>query len=461
MRLATSLVLFLVACSGSAVDLDAGSGDAGMGVMDAGSDAGPEGTSDAGLDATSIDAGGDASAAAAPTIDDVIEALEAGDSAAAEAMIHDVAWQGRWPLTDGARWLFVTRWDDAPASVALVSDINGWRADAHPATRAGVHWYVIVGASELEVPAAGAKYKWLGAPDQYRAPPESTAYGYDDFGAFGYVAPPSDAPYLERFPDLRSAYLEEPRTIRAYLPAGFEPGSGARVLFLHDGQNVFHPDAAYGGWRVDEALRADSAYSDVVALAVDNAADRMSAYTHVPDRIGGSSVGGRADDYMRLVTEEALPFFRARYGLEAAGDSLVIGGSSLGGLVSLYGAEMHPELAGCVIAMSPTLGWGSFEEGRMDALVSSWTAHGPVAIYLDSGGGGTCADTDADGVEDDGDFADNYCTTAQLRDHLDAIGYDFDVDLFHWHESGAPHNEAAWAARMPRALAACAASGWR
>ena len=64
-----------------------------------------------------------------------------------------------------------------------------------------------------------------------------------------------------------------------------------------------------------------------------------------------------------------------------------------------------------------------------------WTEHGAVSIYLDSGGGSSgCTDPDGDGVQEDSTDSDNYCTTAQLRDHLDAIGYDFGTDLAHWHE---------------------------
>jgi predicted alpha/beta superfamily hydrolase len=398
-----------------------------------------------------------------PTLDDALALLAAGDEASVDAMMHDVAWAGGWPMTDGTRWLFATRWPDAPEPVALVGDVVGWEPSAHPAQRAasGAHYYVLVRSDELVVAPAGAKYKWHGAPSVFRAPPESTAYGYDEFGAFGWVAPPTDRPYLERFPAFRSSHLEAPRAFRAYLPAGFVPRSPeaarARTLLLHDGQNVFHPDAAFGGWRVPEAL---AAHPDVVALAIDNAPDRMSAYTHVPDRVMGSVMGGRADDYLRLVEEEALPFFRERYGVRAEGRSLAVGGSSLGGLVSLYLAHQRPDLASCIIAMSPTLGWGAFEAGAMNALVLRWSAHLPAAVYLDSGGGGTCMDADRDGVMEDSEDRDNYCVTAQMRDHLDALGYDHGVDLWHWWTPGAPHNEAAWADRMPRALESCTTGGW-
>jgi hypothetical protein len=69
-------------------------------------------------------------------------------------------------------------------------------------------------------------------------------------------------------------------------------------------------------------------------------------------------------------------------------------------------------------------------------------------------------DTDGDGVTEDADDSDGLCTTNQLRDTLASEGYVFDTDLFHWYEAGAPHNESAWAARLPRALAACTTAGW-
>lgn len=423
-------------------------------------DARPDAAPDSGLDA-GVDGG-----PSGPMIDVRIEALMDPSASVAdlEALMDEVRWAEGWPVTDGARWLFATRWDAPPGAVSLVSDINSWTPARAPATRAasGVHYWVVIDGSSFDAPAAGAKYKWHGAPDTYRAPPEARAYGFDTYGEHGYVAPPVDSRWRERFDRFASAHLGPTRAFRALLPAGFRRGDPARVLLLHDGQNVLDPDAAWGGWRVDEAVSAPR-FADVVVTAVDNAPDRFDAYTHVPDDIGtGGSVGGRADDYARLVFDEALPFFRAHYGLRAARQDLVIGGSSLGGLVSLYLALSHPADVSCVIAMSPTLGWGAFDAraSGADALVRRWTGHGATAVYLDSGGRGTCTDRDGDGVQEDSADSDNYCTTVQLRDRLASLGYAFDADLFHHWEPDATHNEAAWAARVPGALSSCVTAGW-
>ncbi|MCP4873517.1 MAG: hypothetical protein GY898_32930 [Proteobacteria bacterium] len=381
---------------------------------------------------------------------------------AIDTVIREFGWTGGLPATDGSRWLFVTRWDDASGTVSVAGDFDDWTPGTHPATAAatGVHWYVLVDDAVID---AGDRYRWhTSEGDAYRDPPESTAYGYDAFGLFGYVSPPSGLAWRERFPDLDTEHLVPPRTLRALLPADFTAGGSYRTLLLHDGQNVMNPDAIWGGWQADVALAAPE-FADVVLLAVDNAADRLDAYTHTTDVADFVTYGGQAAGYHGMLTEAVLPFFRDRYGLAAEGDSLMIAGSSLGGLLSLWIGMTDDSLAGCVGAMSPSLFWGASDPSLdgSQALANLWSAHGTTAVYLDSGGDAvTCSDDDGDGIHEDTADFDNYCETAQMRDVLAGLGYAFDVDLWHWHEPGAEHNEAAWAARLPRMLQACSDGGW-
>jgi hypothetical protein len=96
------------------------------------------------------------------------------------------------------------------------------------------------------------------------------------------------------------------------------------------------------------------------------------------------------------------------------------------------------------------MGWGSIEANN-ETMIQRYAAagHRDTALYVDSGGyGTTCVDSDGDGTNDDDlDAADNYCENTQLRDVLEEAGYEFDVDLWHWWEPDAEHNEAAWADR--------------
>lgn len=455
-RLLLSLVALLVACPTAGDDDDAVVPD-------------DDDTPDFGDD---DDSGDDDDATPAPieSLDDVLAVLEtSGDAAEVDALLHEVAWRWSWPLEDGGRWLFATRWEGAE-SLSVAGDINAWDPTATPGTAAatGVHWYAVVQGSDFDVPAQGAKYKWTDGSAW--GAPRATAYGYDENGLFGWVVPPSDRAWLERFPDLTTSALPLPRAVRVLLPAGFSTASAgsARTLLMHDGQNLVNPEASYGGWEMDALLAADPAYDDVVLVAVDNSADRLDVYSPVQDAPfeGNPAVyGGRADEYLDLLDENVLPFVRERYGIVADGPSLMVAGSSMGGLVSLYIAQQWDGGFGCVGALSPTLSFGAFVADGTEALVNTWPVapgHGSIPVFLYNGGDDFpgCADHDGDGVQELTGGPDNYCVTTQFRDMLAAQGYAFEDDLWHWWEPNAPHLEPSWRAQVPRMLESCAASGW-
>lgn len=287
----------------------------------------------------------------------------------------------------------------------------------------------------------GDRYKLKGG-DVFVADPWARSYEYDENGEITFVTPPAEA-HLERWPIVEGAGLA-PRTVRVWVPAE----AATHVLYVHDGQNLFDPEAFFGGWRLQE-----SAPPAMLLVGIDNTVDRMDEYTHVEDDIGGGDLlGGQGDAYAELVREVVRPLVDGRYG-----EPPVVGtmGSSLGGLISLHLALQDSGDYAFAASLSGTLGWGSIGAAN-ETMIERYAAAGlqPFAIYLDSGGGGiTCEDADADGTDDDDpDAADNYCETIQMRDVLIAEGWEEDVDLFHWYEPDAEHDEAAWAARVFRPL---------
>jgi predicted alpha/beta superfamily hydrolase len=175
----------------------------------------------------------------------------------------------------------------------------------------------------------------------------------------------------------------------------------------------------------------------------------------VPDRIDGVELGGQADAYAELV-DGLRSRMEEEYGVPRMSGLM---GSSLGGLVSLVIAELQPGRWDMALSLSGTAGWGSIGVDG-ETVLDRYADLGPggTRIYVDSGGGGPCEDRDGDGLQDDHpDSSDNFCENRQLADQLAAQGYQWEVDLYHWHEAGAPHNEQAWAARVSRPLALFAA----
>lgn len=364
----------------------------------------------------------------------VFESMLKGEIAAADG-IDQIAASGGWPIETADGFVFA-RLDDGGGPYRIAGDFNDW-SPAELVHEAGLFW------ARLPIAAPdGAKYKFVDASESFSADPRSRRYAYDEFGEVSLVR--SSAAHLERWFAL-SAPAIPARTVRVWVPAT----AADRHLYVHDGQNLFDPGAPFGGWKLEA-----SAGASTLVVGIDNAgALRMEEYTHVPDVIGGETVGGQADAYVAFVADVVRPLIEARYG---APSKTGVMGSSLGGLVALHQIASGEGEWDFAASLSGTFGWGSIGANN-ETLIERFAAAQkvPVVLYLDSGGGpgSGCADADGDGIFDDApDSADNYCETEQMKQTLETLGWQHDVDLFHWFEPGAAHSEAAWAARVWRPL---------
>ncbi len=407
----------------SGVGGDSSTGDGGAGPGQGG--ASSTTTEGAGAQTSSTTTSGPGTGGApADDLEDLLARLRADR----DGTLREEADDGGWPVRVASGRVVVST---DPAFGAVAGDFDDWAGTSLTADE-GFAWSVVPDV-------AGDAYK-LKSGDTFAADPWARAYAYDDFGEITFVAPPAEA-HLERWPIVEGAGLA-PRTVRVWVPAE----APTRVLYVHDGQNLFDPDAFNGGWHLQ-----DSAPPAMLLVGIDNSSDRMDEYTHVEDDIG-QVLGGEGDAYADLLRDVIRPQVDARYGEPAVVGTM---GSSLGGLISLHLALHDDGDYAFAASLSGTLGWGSIGLEN-ETMIERWAAAGlrDVVVYLDSGGGGTdCEDSDGDGTnDDDPTAADNYCETVQMRDVLLEEGWQGDVDLFHWHEPGAQHDEAAWAARVFRPL---------
>lgn len=242
-----------------------------------------------------------------------------------------------------------------------------------------------------------------------------------------------------RFP---SRFLSTRRDLTVYLPPGYEEeGKRYPVFYLHDGQNLFDPNRAFGGqdWAVDataDELITTSAIEPLIIVGIDNAGvRRISEYTPTRDR--RRRKGGKADRHAELLAREIKPFIDSEYRTSKSAADSGVGGSSLGALASLAAWLEYPRVFGKLALMSPSVWW---DGGVIIRKLRASRATSRPQVWLDVG------------TREGENPASVVGDTRALRDAMLDHGWRQGENLSYCEDEGAEHSELAWRARLAWAL---------
>ena len=235
-----------------------------------------------------------------------------------------------------------------------------------------------------------------------------------------------------------SRYLPDKRDVIVYLPPGYERDSARTypVLYMHDGQNLFDPRTSFtpgSTWHVqeqaDEAIR-DETVEPLIVVGIYNTGDRrLAEYTPERDWQMG---GGEAANYGLLLTQELMPWIARRYRVRTERENTGLGGSSLGGLVTLYLGLRHAQFFGKLAVHSPSVWWNhkSILGYLNERAPEIWER---PRLWLDVG--------DREGRR-------TLQNAEQLNRRLIANGWR-EGDTLHFERvAGGTHDEASWATRV-------------
>ncbi|MGK0361529.1 MAG: putative alpha/beta superfamily hydrolase, partial [Bradymonadia bacterium] len=233
-----------------------------------------------------------------------------------------------------------------------------------------------------------------------------------------------------------------PRRITVFLPAGYDANAARRypVFYMHDGQNLFDPrEAAFGqDWAVDDAINGlGDAIAPIIVVGIDNTADRIFEYTPSVDPERGA--GGGAALYGAFLVEQLKPFIDAR--LRTHCHDTGVGGSSLGGLLSLHLWLQYPQVFQRVAAVSPSFWWNG--RAILDQLDVAWPAG--ARVWIDGGG----AEGDDPGW---GRRSSAIEDSRAVAEAVHATGAPFPAGLGYHESPFGEHNEASWRRRLPALL---------
>jgi predicted alpha/beta superfamily hydrolase len=143
--------------------------------------------------------------------------------------------------------------------------------------------------------------------------------------------------------------------------------------------------------------------------------------------------GGKGDIYTDSILNEVKPFIDENLRTKPGREFTSLGGSSLGGLITLHIGLKHPDVFSQLLVVSPSVWW---DEQWILQQVQNLLEPTGQRIWLDIG--------TAEG-------ASAVQNTRVLRDLLMDIGWT-EKSLNYVEAENAPHNEQAWAERVPEML---------
>ena len=252
--------------------------------------------------------------------------------------------------------------------------------------------------------------------------------GWLTYDAYRAGQPHTVTGTMRVLPGVHSPQLDNNRDLYVYLPPSH--GTDDRrypVLYMQDGQNLFDRGLGFGGeeWQVDETLQALAAEGlEAIVVGLPHSGEgRLAEYSPY-----GRKAPARGDAYLDFVVDTVKPLIDTTFQTHPAREHTGLIGSSMGGLISLYGFFRRPAVFGLVGSLSPALWYAG-------SHIYDFVREAPAApgrLYLDHG--------------------THENSAARMARLLREKGYSDGADLRYVMEPGGEHRESAWARRLPDAL---------
>jgi predicted alpha/beta superfamily hydrolase len=235
-------------------------------------------------------------------------------------------------------------------------------------------------------------------------------------------------------PDLFLPQLNRTRRVWVYLPPGYdESDRDYPVLYMQDGQNVFDAYTSFAGeWMVDENLNelAESGKEVPIVVAVDNGGTRrINEYS---PWINPTYGGGEGRLYIEFIANTLKPLIDSTFRTRPERESTGIMGSSMGGLISFFGALERPDIFGKAGVFSPSY-W--FSDSLWTFTREAGRQH-PIRLYQLVG---------------TGEGSSTVSRVLRMQDTLLTLGFRADEIISKVVEGG-QHNEQFWRSQFREAL---------
>lgn len=198
-----------------------------------------------------------------------------------------------------------------------------------------------------------------------------------DFTLFGqHEIPEVVAGKIERIQDFTSKYIT-PRNIDIWLPDDYNNLKRYPVVYMHDGQMLFDSGITWNhqSWNIDDII-SDPSFSKkikkfiIVGIWNDGKTRHSDYFPQKPfeslskyqrdtiskklTEIGKSDhlFFPNSDNYLKFIVRELKPFIEKKFSVCSDRENTFIGGSSMGGMISIYAICEYPKIFGGAFCMS-------------------------------------------------------------------------------------------------------------
>ena len=257
--------------------------------------------------------------------------------------------------------------------------------------------------------------------------------------------------------DIFSPELNETIKIDVWTPKGYTDSKKYPVIYMHDGQNLFDANSTWNhqAWEIDSVLGsliADKKVKPAIVVGI-HSVDTTRIGDLMPERVVEMTPPGevrdfidiicrsqyRADEYLSFIVNTLKPLIDDKFSTLTDRKSTSIMGSSMGGLISIYGVTEHPDVFGAAVCMSThwTGAIGDNEDfptAMQCYLMDNFPQNGDYLLYFDNG---------------DCDYDSQYLPAYEMMNRLfDFLGYQEGDRLKTGVFQGHSHSEKSWSERV-------------
>jgi len=238
--------------------------------------------------------------------------------------------------------------------------------------------------------------------------------------------------------------------VDVYVPN--DVNAGTPVVVMHDGKNLFWPEHSTMGntWGVIDVVQDLDIRPIVIGVWIaDNPAVPSIRYFELapqqvleadPSLFGEMPVGEEVRDhallgdaYHQMIAEEIIPEIVSLFDLDLEPENTALCGSSMGGLTSLYGAGLYPNVYGTALSLSTHLAYWSPD--IIEAVLGGLSTEPRTRIWIDRG----TEELDAlyEGLHE------------RAAEYLQSNGWVTSFELQAKVYPGTNHSEPVWRDRLP------------